>query len=144
MLAPSLSLEEKLARVAEVLSQKERRFCESIVRPGTTIKDAAKKSRIQYGTALKWLRSNERVVEYINALNEKMSSEAIASAEELQAFWSRVVRGHQAGNMTDKLAASKMLGQSFGMFVEKREVAGTIRVVDETTPIPDDEDDVEG
>lgn len=53
----------------------------------------------------------------------------IASREELQVFWTTIMRDEENG-LKDRMKASEYLGKSFGMFVEKIEQKNTVSFED--------------
>ena len=53
----------------------------------------------------------------------------IASREELQVFWTTIMRDEENG-LKDRMKASEYLGKSFGMFVDKVEQKNTVSFED--------------
>ena len=92
------------------------------------------------------LRTAERYVadsgvrDMIRARNEAAESKGIASREERQRFWTRVMNGEEKqsvvtesgkvvsapAKMTDRLKASELLGKSFKDFVDRHEISGEL------------------
>lgn len=66
------------------------------------------------------LLKNAQVMLALEAFRAPAEDAAIATAEELRAFWSGVMRGGDEVTMRDRLKASELLGKSQGAFVERR------------------------
>lgn len=65
----------------------------------------------------------------IEALRAPVERDAIASVDELRAFWTSVSRGdvkdgEAPAGLAVRLRASELLGKSAGMFIERRELSG--------------------
>lgn len=74
-------------------------------------------------------RRNEREVERVKSERVRVFRAQVLDRIDLQAFWSEVVTSEEA-QMRDRLAASKHLADSIGMFTQKIELSG-----DESKPI---------
>ncbi len=124
----------------EGLTEKQRRFVEAYSanggRAGPAASEAGYKHGEQQGPRL--LR-NVQILEAIERLREDTTSEAIATREQRQTFWTRVMLGEEKvpvlskedgevieapPEMKDRLKASELLGKSQGDFLERREVTG--------------------
>lgn len=82
------------------------------------------------------LLRNPKIAEIIKSRDQQSTNAKIATKEERQAFWTRVMSDENA-DMSDRLQASKILGQSQGDFITKVEATGknvVIREVSEDTP----------
>ena len=68
-----------------------------------------------------------KIAAYLEALTAQASVARIATVEELREFWTATLRdgGHE---MKDRLKASDMLGKSLGVFIEKREHSGGLKI----------------
>ena len=64
---------------------------------------------------------------YLRTMTEADRASRIATVEELREFWTATLRdgGHE---MKDRLKASDMLGKSLGVFIEKREHSGGLKI----------------
>lgn len=80
---------------------------------------------------------NTDVAAYLAEVNARLSSSRIASAQEIQEFWTACARGEltetvatQAGledlppRLKDRLKASELLGKAKGLFLERVDVTG--------------------
>lgn len=110
------------------LSEKRRRFCEEYAQNGGNATEAARQAGYKKpgveGTRLLGYASIKQALEY---LRQEQTSEAIATREERQAFWSSVMRGQEvdADNsppaMRDRLKAAELLGKSQADFLERHD-----------------------
>lgn len=120
------------------LTEKQRIFAEDYVKHGVARKAALNagysgKRAEQQGYGLLNDKRFKHVQDYIAELRAAAKSEAVADLAELQAFWTRMIRGEVDGaDMKDRLKSSELMGKSLGGFVEKREHSGEIKT---TAPV---------
>lgn len=121
--------ESKAASWYEGLTQKQRRFCEEYAANGGNGTAAAtvagySKPDVEAARTLRIVK----VASALEALRLETTSAAIATREERQEFWTRVLRGDEPGvEMKDRLKASELLGKSQADFVDR--VDATTRIV---------------
>ena len=109
---------------AEGLTPMQRRFCEVYSANGGNALDAARTA--QYAHPEKQasrLLDNVGVRAALEKLRESTTNAAIATREERQAFWSKVLRDSEI-DMKDRLKASELLGKAQTDFINKTEVTG--------------------
>jgi hypothetical protein len=63
----------------------------------------------------------------LERLRESTTSQAIATREERQSFWTAMMRGEEPGEPKDRLKASELLGRSQGDFIDR--VDATTRII---------------
>ena len=118
------------------LTERQRRFVEEFAANGGNATKAAKAAGYAH-PHVKGSQTLEKVSvrEAIEALRLATTNPAIATREQRQVFWSRVIRGeetyfdHKLGcevpyPIEARLRASELLGKSQGDFVHRREDAG--------------------
>ncbi|MFO1351901.1 MAG: terminase small subunit [Gammaproteobacteria bacterium] len=115
--------------MAKTLTPRQRRFVECYAASGNATQ-AAKQAGYadRYADRFaKQLLENSLVANYLAELNQKLSKPAIATAEERQRFWTRLMRRRNI-EYKDRLKASELLGKAQGDFIERREVSGDLTV----------------
>ena len=138
------------------MTDKQRKFCDEYLidcnatRAYRTAYPNVKKDSSAAVCAAKLLRI-AKVQEYINKQLEKISSEKIATAEEVMQYLTSVLRGesqseivvvegagdgyseakkmNKAPDEKEKLRAAELLGKRYGLFTDKVEVDGVAKVV---------------
>lgn len=109
---------------AEGLTEKQRRFCEAYSSNGGNALDAARQAGYKKPDpeGARQL-GNARIRAALEKLRESTTNAAIATREERQAFWSKVLRDSEI-DMKDRLKASELLGKAQTDFINKTEVTG--------------------
>ena len=138
------------------MTDKQRKFCDEYLidlnatRAYRKAYPNVKKDSSAAVCATKLLRI-AKVQEYINKQLEKISSEKIATAEEVMEYLTTVLRGESQSEIVvvegvgdgcsvartmqkkpdekEKLKAAELLGKRYGLFTDKLEVDGVARVV---------------
>ena len=138
------------------MTDKQRKFCDEYLidcnatRAYRKAYPNVKKDSSAAVCAAKLLRI-AKVQEYINKQLEKISSEKIATAEEVMEYLTTVLRGESQSEIVvvegvgdgcsvartmqkkpdekEKLKAAELLGKRYGLFTDKLEVDGVARVV---------------
>ncbi len=110
------------------LSEKQRRFCEAYAANGGNATKAAetasyKQPHVQGSQNLEKLS----VKNALEALRAETTSSAIASIEEIQGYWSRLMRKDPEGQNSG-VKASELLAKAQGGFIEKHEHSGEMSV----------------
>lgn len=105
--------------MAKKMSEKRKAFCQYYCGEcgGNTAKAALKagySKSYAYAMAYKLLE-NVEIQQYIKQLNEEIQNERIASVEEIQEYWTEVMRDITQ-KPADRLNASIQLGKCKGMF----------------------------
>lgn len=111
----------------EKLTPKQRRFVEAYAASGNATQAAieAGYSARNAGKIGPRLVGKSGIAEAIKALSEQESGRNIASAEERQEFWSKVMRGKVDGaDLSHRLKASELLGKAQGDFLNRHELNG--------------------
>lgn len=118
-----------MPKSADTLSERERRFVDAYM--GEAQGNATKAARLagysqknarQQGARL--LTKADIKAEVVQRQSAATSS-AIATATELQEWWSKVCRGQESeSRMLDRLKASELLGKAKGIFIDKQEHSG--------------------
>jgi phage terminase small subunit len=68
---------------------------------------------------------NVGVTEYVKSLTVSSQKKRIATAEERQEWWTKVMLGEEVeADFKDRLKASELLGRSHADFVDRQEVSG--------------------
>lgn len=111
------------------LNERQRKFAELYAATGNATQSAiaagyAKGSADVTGARL---LGNASVAAYLGSLTAQASAARIATVEELREFWTSTFRDG-AHEMKDRLKASDMLGKSLGVFIEKREHGGGLKI----------------
>ncbi len=117
------------------LSEQQKLFASEFVKNGGNGTEAAIVAKYKNpAVAASRLLRNDKVLAYIDKLNEEIISSRIATAQERQEYWTSLMRGEKvdefvsergevvkvAAKMTDRIKASELLGKSQLDFVEKR------------------------
>lgn len=111
------------------LTPRQRKFAEAYAGNGTeAARLAGYKGNDQVlATQAGRLLRNAEVAAEIKARENKTVRQLIASREDRQAFWSKVMRAEEL-DMSARLKASELLGRSEADFTEKLQHSGTVRV----------------
>ena len=72
------------------------------------------------------LRKNKRVQDRIKLLKDGSKTGEIMTDTDIRVFWSQIIRDPKA-SVNQKIEASKLLGRSLSMFVEKKEVSTNVK-----------------
>lgn len=101
------------------MTEKQKRFCEFFVGECIgNITQSAKKAgyseNYSYHMAYKLLE-NVEIKNYIEELSKKDTQSRIASADEIQSFWSDVLKDTEE-EMKNRLRASELLAKAKGLF----------------------------
>lgn len=68
---------------------------------------------------------NVGVAEYIESLTKPAQQRRIATAEERQEWWTKVMLGHEVdADFKDRLKASELLGRAQADFIDRQELTG--------------------
>ena len=122
------------------LTIKQRKFADFYIETGNATQsyiDAGYKAtnrKVAEANARKLL-ANYLVKNYIEVRMEELQQNMIASQEEILQYLTRVMRGEEKdqfgldASLKDRTDCAKLLGQKYGTFKEKFEVAGNIPVV---------------
>ena len=110
------------------LTEKQRRFCEAFSANGGRAGPAAEEAGYgKPGPEGTRLLRNANVSIALERLRESTTSQAIATREERQSFWTAMMRGEEPGEPKDRLKASELLGRSQGDFIDR--VDATTRII---------------
>lgn len=103
------------------LNDRQKKFCELYCGEckGNAYQSAIKAGYSEnYASGMSYkLLENEGIQQYIQELNKTVQSARIASIEEIQAYWTSVMRDEDQ-RQADRLQASIQLGKCKGMFAE--------------------------
>ncbi len=121
------------------LSEQQKLFASEFVKNGGNGTDAARVAKYKNPeVAASRLLRNDKVIAYIDKLNEEVKTGRIATAQERQEFWTSIFRGDSVdtdaeGNvlparMTDRIKASELLGKSQADFIDRKEITGDIAI----------------
>jgi phage terminase small subunit len=107
------------------LTPKQKAFAEHYAASGNAMESARlagyKQPQVQGAENLE----KPRIVEYIASLTKPAKNRRIATAEERQEWWTKVMLGHDPdADFKDRLKASELLGKSQADFVERKEISG--------------------
>ena len=120
---------EKRDAAQKPLNPRQKKFAELYAATGNALQSAIgagyseRSARSQSDRMLK----NAEVQAYLRAMTEAGRASRIATAEELREFWTATYRD-DALEYKDRLKASEMLGKSLGVFIEKREHSGGMKI----------------
>jgi phage terminase small subunit len=142
------------------ITEKQRRFADEYLSNGCNATRAA----ISAGYSKKYaaqntskLLKNTNVAAYIKERNDAISSAKIVTQQELQEYWSKMVRGQMKeevligvgkgkqaivsmkASKKDELKASELLGRTMMMFTDRQEIK--IEPVQFVDDVPEDDDD---
>ena len=135
----------------KILTAKQRRYVDCF---DGDIKRSAEKAGISYVYA-KELHAKTcyaHIMEYIRNINDNQSSKNIATRQERQEFWTKVLNGTEKfeviigtgktakvveipAKMADRLKASELLGRSFADFMDRKEITGNITLEERLSEI---------
>lgn len=108
----------------EGLTLKQRRFCEHYASNGGNATRAAAEAGYKQPHPQGAENLQKPTIQAaLDLLQKSTNSEAIATREERQSFWTAVMRDEEI-SMRDRLKASEQLGRSQADFVERHEVGG--------------------
>ena len=107
------------------MTEKQQRFIDCYCGNATKAALQAGYTKTSAGEMGKRLLQNPEVVAAIQARQEAERSDRIATRQERQAFWTRVMYD-KAERMVDRLKASELLGKSEGDFLERVEHVGSV------------------
>lgn len=120
---------KKRGAAQKPLNPRQKKFAELYAATGNATQSAigagySRKTAESIGARL--LR-NVKVADCLASLTAEAEKSRIATVEELREFWTATLRdgGHE---MKDRLKASDMLGKSLGVFIEKREHSGGMKI----------------
>jgi len=106
------------------LTEKQRRFCEAFAANGGNATGAARDAGYaKPDPEGARLLGNARIQAEIETMRKQKTDKAIASRQERQAFWTKIMRDSRE-EMKDRLKASEILGKSHGDFVNRIEHSG--------------------
>lgn len=125
--------------MAGKLTQRQEKFCIAYIETG----NASEAYRRSYTTEnskpetvhrrAKDMMSNSKILARIEELKGKIETSTIATAQQRQEFWTRVMLGREPdADMKERLKASELLGKAQGDFIERKRLEGeglTVRVV---------------
>ena len=111
------------------LTEKQRRFCEAYSANGGNALAAARKAGYsQPEKQGSQLLGNSRITAALDVLRQEPTRAAIATREERQAFWTRVMCDQEPEGpglaLKDRLKASELLGKSQADFLDRHEHSG--------------------
>lgn len=119
--------------MGQKLTPKQKKFCEYYRMTGNATESAIKAGYNKN-------RANEQgyqnlqlpyIQEYIKKISEKSDNERIAKIEEVQEFWTSVMRDTKA-RVCDRLKASEFIAKTAGSFITKTEISGKIETKSES------------
>ena len=121
------------------LTEKQKRFCDEYKKTGNLTESyirvyACKNRKAAEANSSRLIR-NDKVVKYLQGLEIEMKAENIAEMEEINCFWTLIMRDVNM-DIKDRLKASELRARVMGAFVERREVTLPPNV---TITISDDE-----
>ena len=120
---------EKRDAAQKPLNPRQKKFAELYAATGNATQSAigAGYSPKSAGVNADKLLKNTNIQAYLRTMTEADRASRIATVEELREFWTATLRdgGHE---MKDRLKASDMLGKSLGVFIEKREHSGGMKI----------------
>jgi phage terminase small subunit len=121
---PMVTCGSTMGQWHEGLTEKQRRFCEAYSANGGNALDAARKSGYSFPEKQATrLLDNVGIRSALEKLRLQTTKNAIATREERQAFWSKVMND-QVEDMSSRLRASELLGKSQADFIERKEISG--------------------
>ena len=107
------------------LTTKQRRFVEAYDGNATRAAIAAGYSERWAASNIDKILKNTEIRAAINGREQTRIDGFIATREERQRFWTRIMRDENA-DIKDRLRASEVLGRSEGDFIERVEVKGEL------------------
>lgn len=116
--------------MAKKLSEKHRKFADEYLKCGNAYRAAlnAEYSENYAKAQSHKLLENVGIKEYIEKAQQEMRKDTIASAEEVLAFLTVVMK--KGDEVTkDRLKAAELLGKRHALFTDKTEVSGNVDVV---------------
>ena len=114
------------------LSLRQKLFCEAYAANGGNGSQAAITAgytESDAGVRSDRLLNRPHVIEYLKSLTDKIESKNIARIEEIQTFWTSILRGQvqddgYPAKLSERIKASELLAKSQGAFIEKLQVSG--------------------
>lgn len=115
------------AAAEKPLNERQKRWAEHYAASGNALQSAiaAGYSKASARSQSDRMLKNAEVQAYLLTLTETASEARIANVAELREFWTATMRGPEQ-DMKDRLKSSELLGKSMGLFVDKREVSGSV------------------
>lgn len=113
------------------LTERQAAFCRHLINGKTAAEAAREVGYKNAGRQAYQLLEKPHINEYLAQLRGEVETKAILSAQELQEWWSNLVRGQEdEAKIAERLKASELLGKAKGVFVDRQETSGelTIRV----------------
>lgn len=103
------------------LTEKQRRFCEAYSANGGNATKAAESAGYSNAPVegARLIRK-DKTVKALELLRQSTTSEEIATREERQAFWTKVMRD-PTENMQDRIKCSEILGKAQADFINRHE-----------------------
>ena len=122
-----------LLTMSKGLNERQRKFVERYMAHGNgtmaAIEAGYSEARAA-ATASRMLATNGKIIKAIE--DRQRSDPLIATREERQRFWTRVMNGEEAdATMSDRLRAAELLGKTGGDFTERSDGKLTIRIIRE-------------
>lgn len=108
------------------MNERQRRFADNYLKYGQTVRAALEAGYSEHyakGNATRLLHKPE-IQEYIKQKNEQIQSRKIADMEEINEFWTSVMRNEEI-DIKDRIKASELRAKVQGAFVERRETVQT-------------------
>lgn len=109
------------------LTQKQQKFVDEFIRSGN-----AKQAAVVAGYSVKYagenadkVLKNTKVMQYLNSRLEVISNDRIAGIQEVQEFWTGILRNSDEKTL-DRLKASEFIAKTNGAFIVKTELNGVI------------------
>lgn len=122
-------MEEKRDAAPRSLNPRQKKFAELYAASGNAAQSAigAGYSPKSAGVNADKLLKNTNIQAYLRTMTEADRASRIADVTELREFWTTTLRSREE-EMKDRLKASDMLGKSLGVFIEKREHSGGLKI----------------
>ena len=118
-------------RKSQKLTIKQKRFCELFASSGNALQSAIKAgySKKSAGVLADETLKKPYVNDYLQSLLKKQEDKRFATLEEVQAFWSNVLRKEEDDiTLKDRLKASEFIAKTKGAFIDKVEHSGNIPI----------------
>ena len=132
----------KTGRKSQKLTIKQKRFCDYYISLGNGAQAAIKAgySKKTARQVANEILTKPYIQDYITIQNSKLEAKRFATLEEVQAFWSNVLRKEEEDDITlkDRLKASEFIAKTKGAFIDKVEHSGQVSPVTITLNIPDE------
>lgn len=108
------------------MNERQRRFADNYLKYGQTVRAALEAGYSEHyakGNAARLLHKPE-IRKYIGQRNEQIQSRKIADMEEINEFWTSVMRNEEF-DIKDRIKASELRAKVQGAFIERREILQT-------------------